>query len=91
MPYNADLDRNYTKEEARLWREVQFQDSNSPYTPRSVQLGRGMGISEQQVRQYLRTWENDNLCRVIDIGTGQVTLTPFGRDFRFERRYSDIE
>lgn len=91
MPHSDELNREYTLEEARLWREIQFQDRASPYDPRVVPQAKQSGIHEERTRQFLRTWENDGLVRVLAISDGKVTLTPFGRRFTFEDRYSDIE
>lgn len=91
MPYSDELNREYTETEARLWREIQHLDKADPFKPRVVPVARGMGIHEERARQFVRTWANDDLVRVTDIGSGIVTLTPFGRRFTFEERYSDIE
>jgi hypothetical protein len=91
MPYSKELNREYTDEEARLWREVQHIDRSDTYRPRVVKIARGDGIHEERARQYVRTWSNDDLVRTIDISSGLVTLTPFGRRFTFEERYGDIE
>lgn len=91
MPYNDELDRDYTKKEARLWREVRHQDQADPFSPEVVKVARGFGIHEERARQHARTWQNDGLVVLIEVGSAQVTLTKFGRRFTFEERYSDIE
>lgn len=91
MPWSDDLGREYTEEEARLWREVQHADQASPYRARVVHIAREYGIHEERARQFARTWDNDDLVRVVSISDGTVTLTGFGRRFQFEERYRDIE
>lgn len=92
MPYSEELDREYTVEEARLWREVQFTSKSGPTaTVRVLPIAEGMGISGERVGQFVRTWENDDLVRAIGPSDRKVTLTSFGRRFTFEESYSDLE
>jgi Mn-dependent DtxR family transcriptional regulator len=91
MPYSDDLNREYTKEEARFWREVQFAAKNNPGSQPIVDIAQGMGISGQRAAQYGRTWANDGLVVVVGWNGRTITLTPFGRRFTFGGSYGDIE
>lgn len=83
MPYSDELNREYTTEEERFWKEAKYQAKQSPGTLRIMPVARGLGVSEQRARQFARTWDNDDLVRVIDPGANKITLTPFGRQFEF--------
>lgn len=91
MPYNDDLDREYTREEARFWREVQFAAKNTDGQVRLLPIAESFSYSERQVGQQGRTWDNDGLVRTVQSGRVVLTLTPFGRRFTFEDSFGDIE
>lgn len=91
MPYSDELNREYTDEEARFWRELQFAVKNTPGAVRPEDVAQGQGIDKRQMVQYLRTWDNDGLLRFFEGATYRVSLTEFGRQFTFEGRYGDIE
>jgi len=91
MPYSDELGREYTKQEARFWREVKYAIKANRGITSVYPIAQGMGIPKHREQQWVRTWMNDDLVRGLDGGTARVTLTPFGRQFTFEERYRDIE
>lgn len=90
MPYSDELDREYTDEEARFWREAQFAAKSSGGRVRLIPIAESFSYNEQQVGQRGRTWQNDGLVVTAQSGRVILTLTPFGRRFTFEDSYSDI-
>lgn len=91
VPYSDELGREYTNEEARFWREAQHAAQGPGGQVRLVPIARSFSYTEQQVGQIGRTWENDGLVATSQAGRVILTLTPFGRNFRFEESYGDIE
>ena len=91
MPYSEELGREYSVEEARLWREVQFAAKANGGSTRVVSIAQQFGIHPQRVSQIGRTWENDDLAVTSQAGRVVLTLTQFGRTFTFEERFGDIE
>lgn len=90
MPYSDELDREYEKEEAKLWREAQFASKSKGVSVRLIPLAQEYSYDEQQVGQLGRTWQNDGLCITSQSGRVLVTLTTFGRRFTFEDSYGDL-
>lgn len=91
MPHNDELGREYTKKEARLWREAKHVMLSRGGQVRLVPIGGQFGYNEQQVGQVGRTWQNDGLCVTAQSGRVLLTLNEFGRQFTFEDSYKDIE
>lgn len=91
MPYSDELGREYTKKEARFWREIKHAQLNTPGNIRPYDVASGMGINKQRMFQHLRTWDNDDLIRLFGGPMYNFTITGFGRQFTFEDRYGDIE
>lgn len=91
MPYSDELGRRYTDEEARFWREVQFAAKSRQGRVRLIPVAQPFSYTEEQVGQVGRTWENDGLVITAQSGRVVLSLTRFGRKFRFEDSYSDIE
>jgi hypothetical protein len=90
MRYSDELGREYTKQEARFWREVKHAIQANRGVASVYPVAQNMGIPKHREQQLVRTWMNDGLVRGLDGGTARLTLTPFGRRFTFEDRYSDI-
>lgn len=91
MPYSDELERDYTNAEARLWREAQHAMKAPGGQVRLIPLAAEMSFSEEQIGQIGRTWQNDGLVVTAQSGRVILSLTEFGRNFRFEDSYSDIE
>ena len=83
MPTDDELGREYTKQEARIWREVKFS-MKSQYGSLRLSRVEGTGsMSKPQIGQMGRTWQNDGLCVTSEAGRVVITLTEFGRKFEF--------
>jgi len=91
MPWSDELNREYTLDEARFWREVRHAIKANQGIAPVYPIAQNMSIPKHREQQLVRTWMNDDLVRGIGGGTARLTLTPFGRRFTFEDRYSDIE
>jgi len=91
MPFNDLLNREYTLDEARFWREAQYAAQARGSAVRLVPIGQQFGYDEQRIGQVGRTWQNDDLCITSQSGRVIAALTSLGHRFTFEDNYSDLE